>query len=63
MKSLVQKQENLVSPLLQPDGQAIKVIEILIYEDLTYQLRGICYQTYNSLGPGFNEKLYRDVGF
>ena len=35
----------------------------LIYEDLTYQLRGICYQTYNALGPGFDEKLYQKICF
>jgi GxxExxY protein len=35
----------------------------LIHEDLTYQLRGIFYQTYNALGPGFDEKLYRDICF
>jgi len=35
----------------------------LIHEDLTYQLRGFCYQTYNSLGPGFNEKLYQQICF
>jgi len=35
----------------------------LIHEDLTYQLRGFCYQTYNSLGPGFNEKLYQEICF
>jgi GxxExxY protein len=35
----------------------------LIYEDLTYQLRGIFYQTYNSLGPGFNEKIYQEICF
>ncbi|HIE02292.1 MAG TPA: GxxExxY protein [Thiotrichaceae bacterium] len=35
----------------------------LIYEDLTYQIRGFCYQTYNSLGPGFNEKLYQEICF
>ena len=35
----------------------------LIHEDLTYQLRGIFYQTYNALGPGFDETLYRDIAF
>jgi GxxExxY protein len=35
----------------------------LIHEDLTYQLRGFCDQTYNSLGPGFNEKLYQEICF
>lgn len=35
----------------------------LIHEDLTYQLRGIFYQTHNALGPGFDEKLYRDICF
>lgn len=35
----------------------------LIYEDLTYQLRGIFYQTYNALGPGFDEKLYQEICF
>lgn len=35
----------------------------LIHEDLTYQLRGIFYQTYNALGPGFDEHLYRDLAF
>ena len=35
----------------------------LIHGDLTYQLRGIFYQTYNALGPGFDETLYQQVCF
>jgi len=35
----------------------------LIHEALTYQLRGIFYQTYNALGPGFDENLYQEICF
>jgi len=35
----------------------------LIHEALTYKLRGIFYQTYNALGPGFDENLYQEICF
>jgi len=33
----------------------------LIYEDLTYILRGIFFEVYNCLGPGYREKTYCDA--
>jgi GxxExxY protein len=29
-----------------------------LYEDLTYKLRGVFFKVYNTLGPGFREKIY-----
>ncbi|MBI3319014.1 MAG: GxxExxY protein [Candidatus Omnitrophica bacterium] len=29
-----------------------------LYQDLTYQIRGACYEVYNTLGPGFKEEVY-----
>lgn len=30
----------------------------LLYEDLSYKLRGIFFQIYNEIGPGFKEEIY-----
>lgn len=30
----------------------------LLYEDLTYKLRGFFFKVYNELGPGFKEDVY-----
>lgn len=32
---------------------------MLIYQDLTYKIRGVLYKVYNELGPGFLEKIYQ----
>lgn len=29
-----------------------------LYQDLTYQIRGACFEVYNTLGPGFKEDIY-----
>lgn len=33
----------------------------LIYEDLTYQIRGVCMEVYKELGRGFVEYVYQDA--
>jgi len=33
-------------------------MEKYLYENLTYKLRGIAFKVYNTLGPGFKEKIY-----
>ncbi len=33
----------------------------LLYPELTYELRGIFYDVYNTLGPGFREETYRQA--
>ncbi|MBI3319007.1 MAG: GxxExxY protein [Candidatus Omnitrophica bacterium] len=30
----------------------------MLYEELTYGIRGACYEVYNTLGPGFKEDVY-----
>lgn len=30
----------------------------MLYEDLTYKIRGAFYEVYNLLGPGFKEEIY-----
>ncbi len=30
----------------------------MLYEELTYQIRGAFYEVYNTLGPGFKEEIY-----
>lgn len=30
----------------------------MLYEDLTYKIRGALYEVYNTLGPGFKEEIY-----
>ncbi|MFH1440668.1 MAG: GxxExxY protein [Candidatus Omnitrophota bacterium] len=30
----------------------------MLYEDLTYKIRGAFYEVYNTLGPGFKEEIY-----
>lgn len=30
----------------------------LLYEDLSYKLRGIFFRVYNEIGPGFKEEVY-----
>ena len=32
--------------------------EQYLYKDLTYSIRGACYEVYNTLGPGFKEDIY-----
>ncbi len=31
----------------------------LVYEELSYQVRGALYEVYNTLGPGFREETYK----
>jgi GxxExxY protein len=31
----------------------------LVYEELSYQIRGVLYEVYNTLGPGFREETYK----
>jgi GxxExxY protein len=31
----------------------------LVYEDLSYRIRGALYEVYNTLGPGFREETYK----
>jgi len=31
----------------------------LLYEELSYQVRGALYEVYNALGPGFREETYK----
>lgn len=31
---------------------------MLLYEDLSYKLRGIFFKAYNEIGPGFKEEVY-----
>lgn len=31
---------------------------MLLYEELTYKIRGIFFEVYNNLGPGFKESIY-----
>jgi len=33
----------------------------LIYEDLTYRIRGSLFRVYNHLGPGFREETYKQA--
>lgn len=33
----------------------------LIYEDLTFQIRGCLFRVYNDLGPGFREETYKQA--
>jgi GxxExxY protein len=30
----------------------------MLYEELTYKIRGAFYEVYNTLGPGFKEEIY-----
>lgn len=30
----------------------------MLYEELTYKIRGVFYEVYNTLGPGFKEEIY-----
>lgn len=32
-----------------------------LYEEITYQLRGIFFEVYNKLGPGLPEKVYQNA--
>lgn len=29
-----------------------------LYKELTYKIRGACFNVYNNLGPGFSESIY-----
>src|SRR5579859_3514077 len=31
----------------------------LVYEELSFQIRGALYEVYNTLGPGFREETYK----
>ncbi len=31
----------------------------LVYQELSYQIRGVLYEVYNTLGPGFREETYK----
>jgi GxxExxY protein len=31
----------------------------LVYQELSYQIRGALYEVYNALGPGFREETYK----
>ncbi|MDW8324981.1 MAG: GxxExxY protein [Anaerolineales bacterium] len=31
----------------------------LLYEDLTYRIRAVLFEVYNTLGPGFREETYK----
>src|SRR5260370_11710527 len=31
----------------------------LVYEELSYQIRGALYEVFNTLGPGFGEETYK----
>ena len=33
----------------------------LIFEDLTYRIRGSLFAVYNDLGPGFREETYKQA--
>jgi GxxExxY protein len=34
-------------------------VEKLVYEELSYQIRGVFMEVYNTLGPGFREETYK----
>jgi GxxExxY protein len=31
----------------------------LVYQELSYQIRGVLWEVYNTLGPGFREETYK----
>ena len=33
-------------------------MEKFLYEELTYKIRGVLFEVYNTLGPGFKESVY-----
>ena len=33
----------------------------MLYEELTYKIRGAFYEIYNTLGPGFKEEIYHNA--
>lgn len=33
----------------------------MLYEELTYKIRGAFYEVYNTMGPGFKEEIYHNA--